>query len=54
MNPLAIVQLVNALMPLAERAMAQNREVTKEELASALTGLDADIDILRALIASKS
>jgi hypothetical protein len=54
MTSLAIVQLINALLPLAERAMAQGREVTKEELAAALNALDTDIDVLQALIDSKT
>lgn len=53
MNPLVIVQLINALMPLAERALSQGREITKEELAATLDALDLNIDFLQALIDSK-
>lgn len=53
MSGLEIVQLVSVLMPLAQRALEEGREVTQDELEAAMGSLDTHVDALEALIAAK-
>jgi hypothetical protein len=53
MTALEIVQIINTLSPLAEKALSENRDVTQAELESAFGHFGVHLDTLRALIAAK-